>query len=62
MLTAAGVLGVLQEKLRDFGAYRLIVYALMLIIMMLLRPQGLFGTWEVWNLWSKKSQRDSGAA
>jgi branched-chain amino acid transport system permease protein len=62
VLTAAAVLGVLQEQLRAFAEYRLIVYALLLILMMLLRPQGLFGTWEVWNLWSKKSQRDGGAA
>jgi branched-chain amino acid transport system permease protein len=57
VLTAAAVLSVVQESLRSFADYRLIVYALLLIVMMLLRPQGLFGTWEVWDLWSKKDRR-----
>jgi branched-chain amino acid transport system permease protein len=40
---AAIVLTVLPELLRDVQQYRMIIYALLLIIMMLLRPQGLFG-------------------
>lgn len=39
----AGALGV------DLGAYRMILYALMLILMMLLRPQGLLGIHELWD-------------
>jgi branched-chain amino acid transport system permease protein len=39
---SAIVLTVLNEFLRDFEQYRMIVFSLILIIMMLVRPQGLF--------------------
>jgi len=38
------------EALREFQAYRMVVYALLLIVLMLLRPQGIFGTHELWDL------------
>lgn len=53
VVIAAAILTALPEFLRDFAEYRLIVYALLLIIMMLVRPQGLLGIHEVWNLWRK---------
>ncbi len=46
---AAIILVALPEALRDLQQYRLIVYALLLIGMMLLRPQGLFGVKEIWD-------------
>jgi branched-chain amino acid transport system permease protein len=53
---AAIILVAMPELLRDFAQYRLVVYALLLILMMLLRPQGLFGVREVWEvkLWSRR--------
>ena len=50
---AAILLTALPEVLRDFEQYRLIVYALLLIIMMLVRPQGLLGIHEIWNFWQR---------
>jgi branched-chain amino acid transport system permease protein len=47
---AAIVLTIALELLREFQAYRMVVYALLLIALMLLRPQGIFGTRELWNL------------
>ncbi len=47
---AAAFLTILPEALRSFAEYRLIVYALLLIIVMLSRPQGLFGVRELWDL------------
>jgi branched-chain amino acid transport system permease protein len=47
---AAIVLTVLPEVLREFSEYRMIVYALMLVLMMIVRPQGLFGIREIWDL------------
>lgn len=35
------------ELMRDFQEYRLVLYALLLIAIMLLRPQGIFGTREL---------------
>jgi branched-chain amino acid transport system permease protein len=40
---AAIILTILPELLRDVQQYRMIVYSLLLVIMMLVRPQGLFG-------------------
>ncbi len=47
---AALLLTILPELLREFSAYRMIVYSLLLIIMMITRPQGLFGIHEIWEL------------
>jgi branched-chain amino acid transport system permease protein len=35
----------------NLADYRLVIYALVLIVMMLVRPQGLLGSREVWELW-----------
>jgi branched-chain amino acid transport system permease protein len=51
---AAIILTLLPELLRELGpqwqSYRIIIYAALLILMMLVRPQGLFGIREVWEL------------
>jgi branched-chain amino acid transport system permease protein len=44
---AAIVLTLLPEVLRPLAAYRLVLYALLLIILMLTRPQGIFGSREI---------------
>ncbi len=38
----------------DLGEYRMIIYALTLISMMILRPDGLFGTAEITDLFSRR--------
>ncbi len=55
---AAILLTALPEMLRDFEQYRLIVYALLLIVMMLVRPQGLLGIHEIWNFWQRPASRN----
>ncbi len=47
---AAGVLTLLPEALRELSDYRMIGYALILVGMMLFRPEGLFGLREAWEL------------
>lgn len=47
-VVAAVILTVLPEALREYDQYRMILYALLLILMMLLRPQGLLGMRELW--------------
>ncbi len=42
VVAAAILLSVVMEPLRRFGDYRMILYALLLIVLMLTRPQGLF--------------------
>jgi len=46
-LTGAISLTLLPEFLRVIGEYRLVIYALLLILLMLLRPQGILGGREV---------------
>jgi branched-chain amino acid transport system permease protein len=45
---AAVILTLLPEVLRGVSDYRMIIYSLMLVVMMLLRPQGLLGGRELW--------------
>ena len=45
-ILAAIVLTLLPELLREFAGYRMLVYSVVLIAMMIYRPQGLMGTYE----------------
>ncbi len=47
------------ELMRDFQEYRLVLYALLLIAIMLLRPQGLLGTRELPSLFPSKKRPES---
>jgi len=51
---AAVALTLLTELLRSVQDYRMIAYALLLILVMILRPSGLFGTREIWTIWRRK--------
>jgi branched-chain amino acid transport system permease protein len=51
VIIAAVSLTILTERLRVFGEYRIILYALLIIVLMIARPQGLF----VWPMWKRKS-------
>lgn len=46
-VVAAILLTLLPEALREFSTYRLLIYAVLLIVMMLFKPSGLFGTKEL---------------
>lgn len=46
---AAIILTLLPEWLRDVAEYRMVVYAVLLITMMLVRPKGLLGAHEIWE-------------
>lgn len=54
---AAVILTVLPEVLRDVAQYRMVAYAVALILMMILRPKGLFGSHEVWEraAWGRRA-------
>ncbi len=45
-IIAAIILTVLPELLRDFADYRMLVYSVVLIALMIFKPTGLFGTYE----------------
>ncbi len=54
-ILAAIVLTILPEALRAASEWRMVVYSLLLISMMLLRPQGLFGLKE-WNPFARNKK------
>lgn len=58
---AAVVLTYLPELLQaeTFARYRLILYALVLILVMILRPRGLLGTRELWDLFRRRRRADA---
>jgi branched-chain amino acid transport system permease protein len=47
-ILAAGLLTYIPEQFRAFAKWRMVVYSLVLIVMMLLRPEGLLGSREIW--------------
>ena len=49
-ILAAATLTALPELLRGLGEWRMILYSLLLIATMLLRPQGLLGQRELWPI------------
>jgi branched-chain amino acid transport system permease protein len=55
VVLAASILTILPEAFRGFDDYRMPIYALALIAVMILRPQGLFGLNELWDtsLWKR---------
>lgn len=55
-IVAAAALTILPEALRGIAQYRMIVYSALLIILMLVRPQGLFGTKELTDLLGFKAK------
>jgi branched-chain amino acid transport system permease protein len=55
VVLAAAMLTIMPELFREFADYRMPVYALALILVMIVRPQGLFGIKELWDtaLWRR---------
>jgi branched-chain amino acid transport system permease protein len=50
-ILGAILLTVLPEALRGFAEYRMVIYSLLLIILMITRPQGLLGKTEAFKGW-----------
>jgi len=58
---AAILLTVLPEVLRPVKEYRMVLYSLMLVILMITRPQGLMGSRELRWPWAARRPRAQGA-
>jgi len=56
---AAIVLTLLPEMLRTAGALRMVIYALLLIVLMITRPQGLLGTRELTLPWLRRKRAEA---
>ncbi len=52
----AVILTIISEMMRGFSEYRMIVYSVILVALMLIRPKGIFGKTEIWDLLKKKKK------
>jgi branched-chain amino acid transport system permease protein len=57
---AAVALALISTFLQSFTAVRMIVYAALLVVIMIFRPQGLMGTKEITDLFKFKSEKKEG--
>ena len=48
-ILGAVLITVLLEALREFGAFRLVIFSVLLVLIMIYRPQGLLGTWTMFR-------------
>ncbi|MCL2009740.1 MAG: branched-chain amino acid ABC transporter permease [Synergistaceae bacterium] len=48
-LLGAGVITWMMEYFRDISQYRMLIYGLLLVTVMVLRPEGLLGNREIWS-------------
>lgn len=51
-MIGAVIVSVLPELLREFNQYRLVIFPLLLIILMLVRPMGILGHREIWDFFT----------
>ncbi len=56
---AAIMLTLLPEALRTAGPLRMVIYSLMLIVLMITRPQGLLGTREISFKWLRRKRTEA---
>lgn len=59
-ILAAIVLTILPEMLRDFSEYRMVIYSLSLVMLMIFRPKGLMGTLEITDVYKNIKKKFKG--
>ena len=59
MSPGMAMLTVLPEALRGFAEYRMVIYSLLLIILMITRPQGLLGSTAAFKGWRARKRGKS---
>lgn len=57
-VVAAVLLAIITAFLQQYSELRMIIYALLLVVIMLFRPQGLFGTKEITDLFKFKKKNE----
>jgi ABC-type branched-subunit amino acid transport system ATPase component len=58
VILGAATLSILPEFLREYGAYRMMLYGLILIVIMAVRPQGIMGSIEMLTRQKKRPDKD----
>ena len=53
-ILGSAAITLIMEYFRDISQYRMLIYGLLLVIIMVFRPEGLLGSHEVWDLFKFK--------
>ena len=56
-ILAAIILTILPQALLELAQYRMVLYALLLVVLMIFRQQGLFGLYELWDFLPRRKTR-----
>jgi branched-chain amino acid transport system permease protein len=58
-LIGSFTISALMEYFRDVSQYRMLIYGLILVLVMVLRPEGIMGSREIWMLFRRKTFDDT---
>jgi branched-chain amino acid transport system permease protein len=58
-LIGSFTISALMEYFRDVSQYRMLIYGVILVLVMVLRPEGIMGSRELWTLFRRKSFGDA---
>ncbi len=56
-ILGSAAITLIMEYFRDISQYRMLIYGLLLVIIMVFRPEGLMGSREIWDLFKLKIRR-----
>ena len=48
-ILGSAAITLIMEYFRDISQYRMLIYGLLLVIIMVFRPEGLLGSREIWD-------------
>ena len=53
-ILGSAAITLIMEYFRDIAQYRMLIYGLLLVIIMVFRPEGLLGSREIWDLFRRR--------
>jgi branched-chain amino acid transport system permease protein len=60
-LLGSAIITSVMEYFRDISQYRMLIYGFLLVVIMVLRPEGLLGSREIWSFFMPASDGSGGA-
>ena len=59
-ILGSAAITLIMEYFRDISQYRMLIYGLLLVLIMVFRPEGLLGSREIWEIFKFKNILKSG--
>ncbi|MBQ9594299.1 MAG: branched-chain amino acid ABC transporter permease, partial [Synergistaceae bacterium] len=53
-ILGSAAITLIMEYFRDISQYRMLIYGLLLVVIMVFRPEGLLGSREIWELFRRR--------